>query len=121
MGTLGSGDARNAYSGPDRRRHRVFVTKNSEYHCRDNVCVAVRSVRTGAFDRNHVALGRWLSGAIKFTKDGSISGMSDASDARRGEQLCFASGSMDDTNDVLTSPLEAIARPPKDVVSLYPS
>ncbi|MFO0673294.1 MAG: hypothetical protein U0235_27385 [Polyangiaceae bacterium] len=31
--------------GPDRRRHRVYVTKNTEYHFRDGFCVAVRGDR----------------------------------------------------------------------------
>ena len=34
-----------SFSGPDRRRHRVYVTKNTEYHFRDGFCVAVRDRR----------------------------------------------------------------------------
>ncbi len=41
--------AKNDYAGPDRRRHRVYVTKNTEYHFRDGFCVAVRDRRTGDF------------------------------------------------------------------------
>lgn len=124
MATFDSSFERHAYRGPDRRRHRVFVTKNSEYHCRDNVCVAVRNVQTGEFVRDHAALGRKLSGAIKFTRDGSISGVHDATDARLGEQLCFAAAALDDADDhkdLLTSPLEAVARPPKELVRHYPA
>ena len=35
------------YRGPERRRHRVFVTRNTEYHFRDGFCIAVRDRRTG--------------------------------------------------------------------------
>ena len=31
----------------DRRRHVVYLTRNSEYHCRLNECVAVRSRSDG--------------------------------------------------------------------------
>ena len=35
------------YRGTERRRHRVYMTRNTEYHFRDGVCVAVRDRRTG--------------------------------------------------------------------------
>ncbi len=38
-----------SYEGPDRRVHRVIVTRNTEYHFRDGFCVAVRDRRTGDF------------------------------------------------------------------------
>ena len=38
-----------SYEGSDRRVHQVFVTRNTEYHVRAELCVAVR-------DRG---LGRW--------------------------------------------------------------
>lgn len=121
MGTSSMRSFGHAYSGPDRRHHRLFVTKNSEYHCRDGVCVAVRDVRTGEFVRHHAALGRRLSGAIRFARDGSISGISEGTDAHVGEQLCFTAGSVDDPKDVLTSPVQAVARPPKEIAQHYPS
>jgi hypothetical protein len=40
------------YLGKERRIHRIFVTRNSEYHVRRNVCVGVRDRRSG----------EWLSG-----------------------------------------------------------
>ena len=41
------------YQGPDRRIHRVFVTRNTEYHVRAGVCVAVRDLRGGLMDGGH--------------------------------------------------------------------
>ena len=38
---MGSG-----YSGPDRRKRRMYVTHNTEYHLHDGVCVAVRDKHT---------------------------------------------------------------------------
>src|SRR4051812_21879164 len=101
-----------SYSGPDRRRHRVFVTRNTEYHCRDGVCVAVRDLRTGQFAPSHVALGRKMSAGLKFTPDGSIFSFSPPEAPQVGEQLCFSADVEDLHRDVLTSPLTAIVRPP---------
>jgi hypothetical protein len=109
-----------SYSGPERRRHRVFVTRNSEYHCRDGVCVAVRDRKTGEFLQGHTALGRRMSASVRFSPDGRIQGISAPDEAHPGEQLCFSSAVIDeDRGDVITSPLKAVERPPKEVVMLY--
>jgi hypothetical protein len=107
-----------AYRGPERRRHRVFLTRNTEYHCRDDVCVAVRDRATGAFVQHHTALGRRLSGAIQFSKDGRI-----VSFVTRGEQpfinqsLLFSNGSIE--TELRTSPLRGISRPPRELIQRY--
>src|SRR6187549_387121 len=44
------------YEGTERRRHRVYMTRNTEYHFRDGVCVAVRDRRTGDWLPGHLAL-----------------------------------------------------------------
>ena len=109
------------YAGPERRRHRVFVTKNSEYHTRDGICVAVRDRRTGMFADHHMAIGKRLSSGIRFNDEGGIASISDATTAHVGEQLCFTSGDRDLENEIITSPLTAIERPAKDVVTHYPN
>jgi hypothetical protein len=106
-----------AYQGPDRRRRRVYVTRNHEYHCKDGVCVAVRDVRTGAFLRKHGAIGKQASAAVRM-RDGGIEAISMPDQAQPGERMHFASG-VDDPRDVLTSPITAVDRPPKDVVAQY--
>src|SRR5258706_11612070 len=105
------------YSGPERRSHRVFVTHNHEYHCRDGLCVAVRDTSTGEFLSGHTALGKKMSAAVKLNDNG-IETISLPDDAHVGERLHFSSPP-DDQHDVLTSPVEAIVRPPKEVVERY--
>ncbi len=103
------------YDGPERRRHRVYVTRNTEYHFRDGFCVAVRDRRTGEFLHGHLALRRRVQGGLKFFTSGAIA--PNAGEPRPGESLYFCS----DGRDLVTSPLEAIARPTKELVGAYPS
>jgi len=106
------------YHGPERRRHRVFVTRNTEYHCRDGVCVAVRDRRTRRFVEAHAALGKHVSGGLRFNQNGGIESASSGTDLHPGEQVCFA-GDTDKDRSVITSPLDAIERPEKEIVKGY--
>ena len=107
-----------SYRGPERRRHRVLVTLNSEYHCRDGVCVAVRDRRTHRFLAEHAALGKHVSGGLRFNEKGGIASATIGSDLKPGEQVLFeAEGAKERT--VITSPLSAIERPPKEIVQAY--
>lgn len=98
----------------ERRRHRVYVTKNTEYHFRDGYCVAVRDRRTGEFLHGHLALRRRVHGGIKFYLNGAI--VPNPGDPRPGEALYFAT----DGRDLVTSPLEAVERPSKEIAAAYP-
>jgi hypothetical protein len=102
------------YRGPERRRHRVYVTRNTEYHFRDGFCVAVRDRRTGEFLHGHLALRRRVHGGLRFSREGGIA--PNAGDPRPGESLYFAS----EGRDLVTSPLETVERPPRDIVAAYP-
>ena len=51
-------DRENTSHVPERRRHRVYVTRNTEYHFRDGFCVAVRDRRSGDFLQGHLAVQR---------------------------------------------------------------
>jgi hypothetical protein len=110
---LGNADPK-PFMGPERRRHRVYVTKNTEYHFRDTTCVAVRDRRSGEFLLGHLALTRRIQGSIRFFLNGAI--VPNPGDPRPGEALYFASGG----RDLVTSPIEKIERPPKEIVALYP-
>jgi hypothetical protein len=103
------------YGGPERRRHRVYLTRNTEYHLRDGFCVAVRDRRTGDFLQGHLALQRRVHGGLKFFPDGGIA--PNAGEPRQGESLYFAA----DGRDLVTSALEGVERPAKEVVGAYPS
>jgi hypothetical protein len=102
------------YKGPERRRHRVYVTRNTEYHFRDGFCVAVRDRRTGDFLHGHLALQRRVHGGLKFFESGAIA--PNPGDPRPGESLYFAS----EGRDLVTSPLESVERPPRELVEAYP-
>jgi hypothetical protein len=111
-----------AYSGPERRRHRVYVTNNSEYHCRDGVCIAVRSMETGDFVADHAAIGRRLSAGVRFDPHGGVASLSPPDAPRVGDQLCLSAPEPQRSPmDVITSPLRAVVRPPRDVVHEYPN
>lgn len=101
-----------AYQGEERRVHRVFVTRNTEYHTRANVCVAVRDRSSGEWLERHMALLKPLCGSIRFD-NGAV--MPNTGMPRLGDSLYFH----DLTLDVVTSTLVAVERPPKSVVIAY--
>jgi hypothetical protein len=90
------------------------VTRNTEYHFRDGFCVAVRDRRTGEFLHGHLALKRRVQGGLKFFTNGGIA--PNPGDPRPGESLYFATGG----RDLVTSPLESIERPSRELVDAYP-
>lgn len=102
------------YSGPDRRRHFTYVTRNTEYHFRDRVCVAVRDRKSGSWLTSHLAVNRELSGSVRITPHGVA--IPAESKPNVGEALFFGMGG----RELITSALCAIERPEKQVVSLYP-
>jgi hypothetical protein len=108
-----------AYAGPERRRNRVLVTSNSEYHCRDGSCVAVRDRKTGKFLRGHHAIGKRMTGGMRIDPGGGIAEVSRPEALVEGEQLCFSSCDGDLAHDLITSPLRAIERPSRDVAIRY--
>jgi len=107
-------EAPESYQGPERRRHRVYVTRNTEYHFRDGFCVAVRDRRTGEFLHGHLALSRRVEGGLKFFDQGGIA--PNPGDPRPGESIYFASHGP----ELVTSPLESVERPSKEIAGAYP-
>ncbi|HEY2518296.1 MAG TPA: hypothetical protein VGI39_45820 [Polyangiaceae bacterium] len=103
------------FEGTDRRRHRVYVTRNTEYHFRDGFCVAVRDRRTGEFLHGHLALRRRIHGGLRFYLNGAI--VPNPGEPKIGEALYFAT----DGRDLVTSPLEAVERPSKELTQAYTS
>ena len=104
-----------SYPGPERRRHHVYVTRNTEYHFRDSVCVAVRDRKTGRWLASHLAVSRRLTGGIRFHANGSA--VPSLAAPQVGEALYFG----DDGRELLTSLLCGVERPQRDVVQSYPS
>jgi hypothetical protein len=103
-----------SYSGPERRRHRVYLTRNTEYHFRDGFCVAVRDRKTGDFLQGHLAIRRRLQGGLRFFPTGGI--VPNEGEPQVGEALYFAAGG----RDLVTSPLESVDRPKSSTVAAYP-
>jgi hypothetical protein len=104
-----------AFGGKDRRRHKVFLTRNTEYHFRDALCVAVRDRRTGEWLPGHLALRRQLFGSIRFFMNGAL--LPNPGEPKIGEALFFCDGG----RELIPSPLECVERPPKELVSEYRS
>ncbi len=102
------------YGGADRRRHRMYVTRNTEYHLRDGICVAVRDRNTGRWLASHLALNRRVSGGVRFFPNGTAVPSGDG--PKVGEALYFGEGG----RELLTSVLCAVERPAKTVVHAYP-
>jgi hypothetical protein len=107
-----------AYPGPERRRNRVLVTYNSEYDCRGGSCVAVRDRRTGQLVLDHPAIGKRITGGMHYTSEGVE--VSPPEGLLDGERLCFSACDGHLERDVITSPLVAIERLPKDMAERYP-
>jgi hypothetical protein len=100
------------YVGPERRIHKVYVTRNTEYHLRRDVCVAVKS-RTPVDGpvAGHDAVNMRLEGHLK-------QGMVPMPGPPKiGFRMYFARGN----HDVFTSPVVDILRPSKSVVAQYPA
>jgi hypothetical protein len=106
------------YAGPDRRRHRVYVTRNTEYHCRDGICVAVRDVATGAFVSGHAALRRVAGGVLRIDLNGAVGAITPIETASVGMRLYF-SFDADDRKALVTSSIQDVRRPARHVLALY--
>ena len=97
----------------ERRRHRVFVTRNTEYHFRDKLCVAVRDRRSGDFLPAHLAVKRHLGGGVHRLGNGTLVPRED--EPAPGEALYFLADGL----DLVTSPLIRVERPVKEIVKTY--
>jgi hypothetical protein len=99
------------YSGEERRHHKVFVTHHTEYHVRAGQVVAVRPRGSKDWLGAHTALRMKVQGYIV---PGTM--LPQAGLPRPGQQMYLATPD----NDVVTSPIVAIVRPPKNTVADYP-
>lgn len=106
---------RDGYAGQERRQHRMYVTRNTEYHFRGQTCVAVRDRKTGRFLQSHLAVQRTLSGGVKYQSNGTA--IPSCAAPRVGEALYFG----DDGRELVTSLCSSIERPERGLVAAYPS
>ena len=109
---------RTSYTGPERRIHNIYVTRNTEYHVRRGVCVAVRPRTPHAgWDDQHGAVWMHLEGTVKPGTAMPMPGLPQV-----GCRMYFARGHLASSSrlDILSSPVVAILRPPQEVVAQYP-
>lgn len=107
------------YQGIERRRHRVYVTRNTEYHLRDGVCVAVRDKGERVFRPGHLALDRRIEGGLRISPNGTR--VPCLSTPEVGDAIFFAvKDGRGYARQLVTSRIEKILRPPKTDVMLYP-
>jgi len=102
------------YTGPERRRRKVFLTRNTEYHFMDDVCIAVRQRDSGQWRIAHAALARTISGSVRFTANGNV--QPTAGPPSVGDALFFAASGA----DVITSALTEVSRPLPQTIASYP-
>jgi hypothetical protein len=93
----------------ERRRHRALITKNTEYHLKDGICVAVRDRKTGQWCREHPALTMRL--VMVSSPDGGPTNSHPV-----GGRAYFLDESQ---RNLLTSLVERVVRPPREAVSVY--
>jgi hypothetical protein len=91
----------------NRRRHRMFVTRNTEYHLRTDECVGVRDIESGQWLRDHAAL-RLRAVALPSTGHDHH---------WLGRRIQFWGSN----TDVVTSPVVRVGRPERESVERYVS
>ena len=95
-------------SGVTARRHyHVFMTRNTEYHCRNGVCVAVRDRKTGEWVTDHQALDLPVISGLHFDEQAGVQ----FRPPEIGDPLVFYTNK---ARRLMTSPIESIARPDDD-------
>lgn len=105
-----------SYEGVERRRFFTYVTRNTEYHFHDGVCVGVRDRRTGQFLTAHVAIGMKLVGGVNLSPNGIRLPKSEKPEV--GDALCMTK-SIESSHQIVTSRVEAIERPSRSTVAMY--
>lgn len=99
------------YQGPERRIHKVFVTSNTEYHMRSACVVAVRDLKSGQWKSDHKSIGSELVASLCNAENGGFK-VKVGTDTDLGVRLCF-------DVDLITSPVLAVQRPPREIVMRY--
>jgi hypothetical protein len=109
----------NHFEGSDRRRHKVYRTRNTEYHLRDGICVAVRDRQSNQWRTAHIALRLRLEGGVKIYSNGAV--IPNVTDPQPGDAIYFNDKRADgEDRQIVTSRLEAVDRPSKRDVMAYP-
>ena len=100
-----------SYKGPERRIHHIFVTRHTEYHIREGICVAVKQNENQESAVSRQALNMRMLG---YYGPGTLCAHPGPPDL--GFSLHFSIQS----KFVVTSPVVAVKRPPKEIADSYP-
>jgi hypothetical protein len=95
----------------ERRRHQVYVTRNTEYHVRNGRVIAVRPRGTDDWLEHHSAIDMEVRGHIEGDGVLPLPGP-----PAPGQRLYLARNE----RDVVTSTVSSIERPPKELLAHYP-
>jgi hypothetical protein len=102
----------------ERRRHRTVVTRNTEYHLRDGICVAVRDRKSKRWCEGHMAVSLRCEGGVKFHANGAL--IPSLTEPTPGDAIFFSYKSANgDDRQLVTSKIESIGRTPKRDVLAY--
>lgn len=97
-----------AYAGKERRRRFVYLTRNTEYHLLDSVCVAVRDRNSGDWDATHPALKKRVEGGVRVLANGCV--LPTVEPPKVGVPMYFVLGSGEEDAQLVTSRIEEVER-----------
>ncbi len=103
------------FFGPDQRHHKLYVTRNTEYHVRDGRVIAVRERGRRIWVPDHRAIGMFVLGRIR-----GDSMVPKREDPEPGDRMYLAEEGGKGPQDLVTSTVLAIERPAREVVAAYP-
>ncbi|NUP09011.1 MAG: hypothetical protein HOW73_23420 [Polyangiaceae bacterium] len=107
-----------SWNGPDRRRHRVIVTRNTEYHLKDEVVVAVRDRNSKRWCEGHIAVSLKVEGGVRFFDNGAVVPSLEA--PCPGDAMYFTyKNDTGHARQLITSRIEAVERTPRKDVLAY--
>src|SRR5258708_39893227 len=109
---MAAGAATEGFAGLERGRNKLFVTRNSECFTHDGVWLRVRDRRRNEWIDGHQAIGHRLTAALHIPQSADESPVHAVPEP--GDTLIFESG----PHKVLTSALERVSRPPRELVVL---
>ena len=92
----------------------MYRTQNSDYYCKDDVCIAVCDQKTGELVPDHPALGLRLTGGICFAQDGDVTSLTRRGDVPQPGETLFFSANGDLERSIRTSALAEVTRPRRD-------
>jgi len=99
----------------EKRKNKMFVTRNTEYHVRDDVCVAVKKLDSGDWLMHSKALGARLIATLSVTPK-RTKGICSVFWPEVGDHLVMYNTMGE---DIITTRIRKIKRPPPHCLRYY--